>query len=58
MSYCVSCASLRVRLAMFAVLSATRTQHSEHYTHHTSDMLPHYRVTYNDVVFKLNLNLI
>ena len=43
---------------LFAVLSATRTQHSEHYTHHTSDMLPHYRVTYNDVVFKLNLNLI
>jgi len=30
---------------LFAVLSATRTQHSEQYTHHTYDMLPHHRVT-------------
>jgi len=32
----------------FAVLS--RTQHSEQYTHHTYDMLPHHCITY-DVVF-------
>ena len=36
---------------LFAVLSATHTQHSEQYTHHTYDMLPHHRITYNDVVF-------
>jgi len=28
----------------------TRTQHSEQYTHHTYDMLPHHCITYNDVV--------
>jgi len=27
------------------------TQHSAQYTHHTYDMLPHHRITYNDVVF-------
>ena len=37
---------------LFAVLSATiRTQHSEQCTFHTHDMLPHQRITYNDVVF-------
>jgi len=29
----------------------SRTQHSEQYTYHTCDMLPHHRITYNDVVF-------
>ena len=33
------------------VLSASPTQHSEQYTYHTYDMLPHHRITYNDVVF-------
>jgi len=36
---------------LFAVLSATHTQHSEQYTYHTYDMLPHHCVTCNDVVF-------
>ena len=27
-----------------------RTQHSEQYTYHTYDMLPHQRITYNHVV--------
>ena len=38
---------------LFAVLSAIRTQPSEQYTYtyHTYDMLPHLRITYNDVVF-------
>ena len=36
------------------VLSAT--QHSEQYTHPNYDMLPHHRITYNDVVFS-NFNL-
>jgi len=36
---------------LFAVLSATRTQHTAQYTHHTNDMLPHHRITHNDVVF-------
>ena len=42
-------------------LGATRTQHSEQYTNHTYGMLPHHRITYNDVVFFLpnfNLNII
>ena len=29
----------------------SRTQHNEQYTHHTYDMLPHHRITYNDVIF-------
>jgi len=34
------------------VLGATsHPQHSEQYTHHTYDMLPHRSITYNDVVF-------
>jgi len=33
---------------LFTVLSAT--QHSEQCIYHTYDMLPHQRVTYNDVV--------
>jgi len=36
---------------LLAVLSATRTQHSEQYAYHTHDMLPYQRVTYTDVVF-------
>jgi len=27
------------------------TQHSQQYTHHTYDMPPHHRITYNDVGF-------
>ena len=27
------------------------TQHSEQYTYHAYDTLPHHRITYNDVVF-------
>ena len=30
---------------LFAVLSASRTQHSEQYTYQTCDMLPHHRIT-------------
>jgi hypothetical protein len=33
------------------VTGATPTQHSAQHTHHTCDMLPHHRITYNDVVF-------
>ena len=33
------------------VLSASRTQHSEQNAHHTYHMLPHHRITHNDVVF-------
>jgi len=36
---------------LFAVMSATRTHHSEQYTHHTYDMMPHHRVIHNDLVF-------
>ena len=42
---------------LFAVLGATRTQHSEQYTHHTYDMLPHNRIAYNDVFLLPNFNL-
>jgi len=31
--------------------SISRTQHSEQYTHHTYDMLPYHRITYNNIVF-------
>ena len=42
-----------------AVLSATRTEHIAEYTHHNYDILPHHRITYNEVVIFLpNLNLI
>jgi len=30
---------------------AKRTQHSEQYTYHTYDMLPHHRITCEDVAF-------
>ena len=33
------------------------TQHSERYTHRTYDMLPHHRVTYNDLDFYRILTL-
>jgi len=41
---------------LFAVLGATgnqqsRTQHNEQYTHRTYDMVPHHRITYNEVDF-------
>jgi len=36
---------------LFAVLSASRTQHSEKYTHCTHDMLSHHHITHNDVDF-------
>ena len=39
------------RINFVAVLSASRTQHSEQYTHRTYDMLPHHHITYNDVDF-------
>ena len=44
---------------LFAVLSASVScsQHSEQYTHHTYDMLPHHSITYNNVVFLPNFNL-
>ena len=35
---------------MCTVRSAVRTQHSEQYTRHTYDTLPHHLITYNDVV--------
>ena len=38
-------------LLLAAGSTATRTQHSEQYTYHTYDMMPHHRITYNDVVF-------
>ena len=44
---CVECDC--VVCVMLAVFSAT--QHSEHYTRQTHDMLPHHHITYNDVVF-------
>jgi len=34
-----------------AVLGASRTQHSEQYTHRTYDMLPHHHIIHNDVGF-------
>jgi len=40
-----------VRSSLCAVLSVSSTQHSSQYTHHTCDMMPHHRITYNDVVF-------
>jgi len=43
---------------LFAVFSASRTQHSEKYTHYTYYMLPHHRITYNDLVLLPKLNLI
>ena len=38
-------------IGMVCVLSTSHTQHNEQYTHHTYDMLPQHRITYNDVGF-------
>jgi len=55
---CVECGMVCVLAACHRYgVCTVRTQHSQQYTHHTYDTLPHHHTSYNDVVFLPNLNL-
>ena len=48
---CVLAACHRYGVCTVRCVEYDRTQHSAQFTHHTFGMLPHHRMTYNDVVF-------